>query len=107
MLQYPEAIEPNPEAMFLYPTALEKHPALKLQTPTAVDESPEFVATIVPVITPVLLVSVAPLALFKIPIPTDASPVPVKLDRPKIWELVVVAVEQAPTTVEKHPEAVL
>jgi hypothetical protein len=105
---YPEAEERLPEAMFLYPKAEELFPEAVLQYPTAVERSPcerfwiptaveSFpmveVATTVPVIAPVVVFRVAPLALFNIPNPTEANPpVPEKFCRPNIWELSAEAV---------------
>ena len=80
-----------------------------MQIPRAVDEYPTVeVADGVPVITPVASVSVAPVALFRRPMTTEPRPpVEVKLERPTTVELIVEPVLQYPSTVEKHPEAVL
>jgi hypothetical protein len=76
----PKADELDPEAVLLYPTAVLKFPAVKLQIPTAVVSRPIVpIALAVPVIAPVVVFKVAPVELFKVPIPTDANPpAPVK-----------------------------
>jgi hypothetical protein len=88
-LLQPIATEPSVAALLLYPTAVEKFPLVVFFTPTAVVSLPTVVqAEIVPVIAPVPVFNVAPVALFKIPKPTEASP-PVleKFSRPNICEL--------------------
>lgn len=73
-----------------------------MHTPTAEDEHAIVEqATGVPVIAPVLRVSVPPVELFRRPIATEAKPpAPEKLFRPKIDELRAEAVLAFPTATE-------
>ena len=81
VLQMPTAVLDKHEARFLKPTAVATYPEAVLQIPTAVEPHPTVVQDeMVPVITPVETVRVAPVALLRIPRATDALPLapPVK-----------------------------
>ena len=109
MLVHPKAEDLLPEAVLSYPTAVDWSPSLKLQIPTAVLNFPTVdVATTVPVIAPVVVFKVAPDALFRIPIPTEARP-PVleKFSRPNVWEFRASEMFSKPTAVVLVPDAVL
>ncbi len=79
-----------------------------MRFPTAVESLPAEVAAATPVITPVEVLSVAPVWLLRTPTATEAKPVPEeKLERPKVTELIAEALFPYPEAEEPVPEAVL